>query len=44
VLYTTDVPKSVHTTTGTFADDSVILARHDDLVTASHKLQEHLDH
>jgi hypothetical protein len=29
--------------TGTFADDTVILACHDDPVTASHKLQGHLD-
>jgi hypothetical protein len=43
VLYTTDLPTSVHTTTGTFADDTVILARHDDPVTASHKLQDRLD-
>jgi hypothetical protein len=43
VLYTTDLPTSIHTTTGTFVDDTVILARHDDPVTASHKLQGHLD-
>jgi hypothetical protein len=43
VLYTTDLPTSIHTPTGTFADDTVILARHDDPVTASHKLQGHLD-
>jgi hypothetical protein len=42
VLYITDLPMSIHTT-GTFADDTVILARHDDPVTASHKLQGHLD-
>jgi hypothetical protein len=34
---------SIHTTTGTFADDTVILACHDDPVIASHKLQGHLD-
>jgi hypothetical protein len=43
VLYTTDFARSIHTTTGAFADDTVILARHDDPVTASHKLQGHLD-
>jgi hypothetical protein len=43
MLYTTDLPTSIHTTTGTFADDMVILAHHDDPVTASHKLQDHLD-
>jgi hypothetical protein len=42
VLYTTDLPMSIHTTTGTFADDMVILACHDDPVTASHKIQGHL--
>jgi hypothetical protein len=34
---------SIHTITGTFADDTAILARHDDPVTASHKLQGYLD-
>jgi hypothetical protein len=43
VLYTTDLPTSIHTTTGTFADDMDILACHDDPVTTSHKLQGHLD-
>jgi hypothetical protein len=43
VLYTTDLSTSIHTTTGTFADDTVILACLDDPVTASHKLQGHLD-
>jgi hypothetical protein len=43
VLYTTDLLTSIHTKTGTFADDTVILARRDDPVTASHKPQGHLD-
>jgi hypothetical protein len=34
---------SVYPTTGTSADDTVILTRHDDPVTTSHKLQGHLD-
>jgi hypothetical protein len=34
---------SIHTITGTFADDMVILAHHDDPVTALHKLEGHLD-
>jgi hypothetical protein len=43
VLHATNLANSIHTTTGTVADDMVILARHDDPVTASHKLQGHLD-
>jgi hypothetical protein len=43
VLYTTDLPTSIHTTTGTFAGDTVILASHYDRVTASHEIQGHLD-
>jgi hypothetical protein len=38
MLYITDFPMSIHTTTGTFADDTVILACHDNPVTTSHKL------
>jgi hypothetical protein len=36
--YYGDLPTSIHTTTGTVADDTVILARHDDPVTVLHKL------
>jgi hypothetical protein len=43
VLYTTDLSTSIHTKTGNFADDTVILASRDDPVTTSHKLQGHLD-
>jgi hypothetical protein len=43
VLFTTDLPTTTYTTTGTFADDTVILASHDDPVTASQRLQSHLD-
>jgi hypothetical protein len=43
VPFTTDLPTNIHTTTGTFADDTVILASHDDPVIASQRLQGHLD-
>jgi hypothetical protein len=43
VLFTSDLPTNIHTTTGTFADDTVILASHDDPVIASKRLQGHLD-
>jgi hypothetical protein len=43
VLFTTDLPTNFHTTTETFADDTVILASHDDPVIASQRLQGHLD-
>jgi hypothetical protein len=32
------------TTTGTFADDTVILTSHENPVTAARRLQSHLDH
>jgi hypothetical protein len=32
------------TTTGTFADDTVILATHEDPVAVARRLQSHLDH
>jgi hypothetical protein len=43
VLFTTDLPTTDFTTTGTFADDTAILASHDDPKTASQRLQDHLD-
>jgi hypothetical protein len=43
VLFTSDLPTNIHTTTGTFADDTVILASYDDPVIASQRLQGHLD-
>jgi hypothetical protein len=43
VLYATDLPTSIHTTTGIFAVDTVIVACHDDPITGLHKLQDHLD-
>jgi hypothetical protein len=42
-LYTTDLETSIQNKTGTFADDTVILALNDDPVAASQKLQSHLD-
>jgi hypothetical protein len=43
VLYTSDFPTTNNTTTGTFADDTVILATHDDPRTAAQHLQHHLN-
>jgi hypothetical protein len=43
VLFTSDLPTNIHTTTGTFADDTVILASYEDPVIASQRLQGHLD-
>jgi hypothetical protein len=40
MLYTSYLPTSIHTTAGTFADDTIILPRHDDPVTTSHKLDQ----
>jgi hypothetical protein len=42
VLYTFDLPTSRETTLGTFADDTAILATHEDLTIASLNLQDHL--
>ena len=41
-LYTYDLPKTNYTTTGNCADDTAILASHDDPRTATHCLQDHL--
>ena len=43
VLYTADFPTTPNTTTGTFADDTVILATHDDPKIAAQHLQHHLN-
>lgn len=42
LIYTSDLPTSDHTTIGTFADDTVILATHEDPEMASANLQDHL--
>lgn len=42
VLYTSDLPITQTTTTGTFADDTVILASHHNPIKASEYIQEHL--
>jgi hypothetical protein len=41
-LYTSDLPTSRGTRLGTFADDSVIFATHEDPTIASLNLQEHI--
>lgn len=43
LLYTSDLPTTSHTTIGTFADDTTILASHDDPIVASSYLQVHLN-
>jgi len=42
ILYTSDLPTSSETTLGTFADDTVIFASHEDTTISSLHLQEHL--
>jgi hypothetical protein len=43
VLYTSDFPTTNNTTTGTFADDTVILATHDDPRTAAQQLRQNFN-
>jgi len=43
VLYTSDFPTTNNKTTGTVADDTVILASHGDPRTAAQHLQHHLN-
>jgi hypothetical protein len=43
LLYTADLPTDENTTTGTFADDTVILANHADPAQATSNLQHHLN-
>jgi hypothetical protein len=43
LLYTSDLPTTENTLTGTFADDTVIMASHEDPTTASTRLQQHIN-
>jgi hypothetical protein len=43
VLYTSDLPTSINTTLGTFADDTVILSVNEDSRRAASDLQYHLN-
>jgi hypothetical protein len=42
-IYTSDLPTTEYTLTGTFADDTVIPASHEDPMTASTRLQHHIN-
>jgi hypothetical protein len=43
LLYTSDLPTTEYTLTGTFADDTVIMESYEDPTTASTRLQEHIN-
>jgi hypothetical protein len=43
LLYTSDLPTTENTLTGTFTDDTVILASHEDPMTATTRLQQHIN-
>jgi len=43
LVYTSDLPTTENTITGTFADDTVILASHEDPMAASTRLQQHIN-
>jgi hypothetical protein len=43
LLYTAGLPTTADTTTATFADDTAVLATHEDPAIATHKLRTHLN-
>jgi len=43
LLYTSDLPQAPNVTIGTFADDTVILTRHNEVLRASSRLQLYLN-
>ena len=43
LVYTADLPTTENTLTGTFAGDTVLLTSHEDPITASTRLQHHLN-
>jgi hypothetical protein len=43
LIYTADMPETEHTLTATYADDTAILASHQNPITASANLQQHLN-
>jgi hypothetical protein len=43
-IFTADLPQTEQTLTATYADDTAILASHQNSITASRKLQNHLNH